>query len=835
LTCNFQAGLAISSPYGSPFTFDPSGSNPANNLLGVNTDETYFEYLFTLNNVTCAENTICNTYAPASIRVSGEEQYFTLWICDSSTSRISVRNSSGQFKVGETVTAANGATGTVKEWHNFREPGGLDIIELDSPSGNFPGETVTGSESSATADCVAGWFDTPGTQNLGGGNVPVTTETVVASLSGFYAYPKKVSYTKYLRPKCDTLTDICGEIGSYDDQTDGWMEMFERSGGDCESKALAEAIREASTHWGTKEETCTRESTWPINADTGVYVKVPLLGVDDAGNNIELREKSHKGLQAQLETNWNAWFDAAMGCNAGFHDEQHFRNLFEGLSSPTSLEFNRDYVIDSAADTYVVQTDGGLESDLTGSAEMWREVRTFNCEMNEAIDMEIAMAEYREAIFKNQKTVIPSDWYVEKMQEWTTHSFRGVPSPGPSIRWNIFEYVPHSRGRENFVYTITGSWYCSDLMGTNIGGTISHTYTIGLELNSNWSTYRDLLAEAVERQGNPYDDILIAQIRHFVKPTDDSITLYDYDIDSFPDYGYLELNNYEYAGQGISEITALDPGLGYMSIPNVTVGPPDLDGGVNATVEPIVTGGRIYGYNVTNTGSGYIQSPEIIVDAPNPVLTGTADVEVGSSFMINIDMPDYPLLFMGVTVQDDLGQMDVRQVKRLIPSVDFQCTADGSNQLVVNTVYWTEEGFDLDDIQAGMLIEGFDDPTIYVQQVTLSGSIIQVSANIPAGTYRVNTKTAIQMDTASTVTLNGADFTFTAPQSANATAYTRIFLQAETGSSFTYENSREIAHFDGKTLNEDGSVTLNTLLRTRKETEAKQHLRNDHTFLHIYV
>ena len=207
--------------------------------------------------------------------------------------------------------------------------------------------------------------------------------------------------------------------------------------------------------------------------------------------------------------------------------------------------------------------------------------------------------------------------------------------------------------------------------------------------------------------------------------------------------------------------------------------------------------------------------------------------------MINIDMDAYPLLFMGIIVQDDLGQMDVRSVKRSVPGVEFQCTADGTNILVVNTVYiesnQTASDIDIDDIQAGMIIEGFDDPTIYVQQVTLAGATIQVSQNIAAGTYRVNTKTAIQMSAASNATLTGVDFTFTAPQVSNATAYTRLFLQSETGSSFTYENSREIAHFDGKTANEDGSVTLNNLLRTRKQTEGKQHLRNDHTFLHIYV
>ena len=830
--CNFQAGMTISSAYGSPFTYDATGQDPDDNLLGGNDDETYFEYEFSLNNVTCTD-TLCDTYAPSSIRVTGTEQYFTLWICDSTTSRISVRNSSGYFKVGETITAPNGATGTVKEWHNFREVNGLDIIEMDSPSGNFPGETVTGTESGATADCVAGWFDSPGSTLIGG--VTVQTEPVVATLSGFYAYPKKVSYTKYLSPKCDTLVEVCGPIADYPDESKGWNEMFYTTGGSCEFTQFHKDM-EATSVWGTTEQTCSRESTWPINADTGVYVAVPLLGEDDNGNPIGMQQQVHPELKEQVDKSWNAWFDAATGmCDdgGGFHSAQQMQQLAEAMD--VDLAFNADFVIDGAQQTYVNQMDAGLEGDPGDTAEFWREVRTYNCDFTDVIDMEIAMAENADAIMRNQQTVVPSTWYTEKMQEWSTTSFRGVPPSGPRIKWNIFEYVPHSRGREVFPYTIVGGWYCADLVQGQVGTQATHTFNINLELNSNWSTYRDLLAEAVERQGNPYDDVLITQIKSFVDPSHDKITVFDYDIANFPEYGYLELNNYEYAGQGISDITALDPGLGYMSQPTVTFSDPDLPGGTLATADAVVTGGRIYGYKLTYGGSGYIQSPIITVSAPDPDLSATADVVMGSSYMINITMDAYPLLFMGVKVQDDLGQMNERQVQRLIPAVDFQCTADGTNVLVVNTVYTFGEEYDLDDIQTGMLIEGFDDPTIYVQSVTLNGSTIQVSQNVPAGVYRVNTKTAIQMDTASNTSLTGVDFTFSAPQVANATAYTRLFLQSETGSSFTYENTREIAHFDGKTQNEDGSVTLNNLLRQRKQTEGKQHLRNDHTFLHVYV
>ena len=60
------------------------------------------------------------------------------------------------------------------------------------------------------------------------------------------------------------------------------------------------------------------------------------------------------------------------------------------------------------------------------------------------IDIEIAMAENADAIMRNQQTVVPSTWYTEKLQEWSTTSFRGVPPSGPRMKWNIFEYVRHS-------------------------------------------------------------------------------------------------------------------------------------------------------------------------------------------------------------------------------------------------------------------------------------------------------------------------------------------------------------------------------------------------------
>ncbi len=835
MTCNWQAGLSISSPYGSPFSYDASGSNTADNVLGSNNDEIYFEYLFTLNIVTCTDQVTCQTYAPASIRVTGEEQYFTLWICDSTTSRISVRNASGHFKVGETITAANGATGTVKEWHNFRESNGLDIIELDNPSGNFPGETVTGSDTSATADCVAGWFDTPGSQIVGG--QPVTTEPVIASLSGFYAYPKKVSYTKYLKPKCDTLVDVSGPVGEYGDAEKGVRDSFGTNSNNCEFKSLGqETIDAYKDVWGTTETAVSRESTWPVAANTGIYIKQPILGVDSDGVEIELKNKKNEKLEKQLGKAFDDFFDRILGCDdRRFNSPQDFQQQWEQVTDLVDTKFQRDTIIENTVDVGTAITDLPLEPDVGDQAEMYREMRTYHCQMKNVIDNAIAISEFTSEVMNQSKTIVPSDWFVEQMQKWSTHAFRTVPPAGEKLKWNIFEYIPHSRGTQTFPYTITGTWYCSDIAGTYVGQGSSYTFTVPLVLNSNWDTYRDLLAAAVDAQGNPDGDVKVAQIKEFINPSEVEVKIFDYDAKDFPSFGYLELNNYTYVGRGISEITVRNPGLGYMNMPTVSFSEPDLVGGTLPTAEAIITGGRIYGYKILTEGSGYVQAPIITVSAPDPVLTGTGSLQLGSPYVLNVTFAEIEKIFLGVKVIDDPATMTENEVLRVIPGVPFAATGDGTTSLLVNSILFTEEGFDLDDIQADMIIEGTDDTALRVVAVDMLNNIITTNNAVPVGNYSLNTKLAIQLNNPVDVTVGNANLVFTAPETATATAYTRMYLQAESGSSYEYGGTREIAHYDGVTIAEDGTVTLNNVLRERKQTTAEQHLRDDHTFLHIYV
>ena len=69
MTCNFPLGLAVSSPYGSPFIYD--GLDPDDNILGGIDDENYFEFVFNLNDIGCDDGS-CDDLQAGRLRVTGE-------------------------------------------------------------------------------------------------------------------------------------------------------------------------------------------------------------------------------------------------------------------------------------------------------------------------------------------------------------------------------------------------------------------------------------------------------------------------------------------------------------------------------------------------------------------------------------------------------------------------------------------------------------------------------------------------------------------------------------------------------------------------------------------
>src|SRR5271166_1235353 len=62
----------------------------------------------------------------------------------------------------------------------------------------------------------------------------------------------------------------------------------------------------------------------------------------------------------------------------------------------------------------------------------------------------------------------------------------------------------------------------------------------------------------------------------------------------------------------IASLTVVASGSGYTSAPNITIGPPDLPGGIQAVATFTVVSGKLQ-LNLINPGIGYSQAPKVTV------------------------------------------------------------------------------------------------------------------------------------------------------------------------------------------------------------------------------
>ena len=88
------------------------------------------------------------------------------------------------------------------------------------------------------------------------------------------------------------------------------------------------------------------------------------------------------------------------------------------------------------------------------------------------------------------------------------------------------------------------------------------------------------------------------------------------------------LSNNANQSQALS-ITPLVTGSGYLTSPLVTIGPPALAGGTQATATAVLTNGSVTSYIITNPGTGYTSTPSISVAPPPSGVTATASISVG--------------------------------------------------------------------------------------------------------------------------------------------------------------------------------------------------------------
>ena len=84
------------------------------------------------------------------------------------------------------------------------------------------------------------------------------------------------------------------------------------------------------------------------------------------------------------------------------------------------------------------------------------------------------------------------------------------------------------------------------------------------------------------------------------------------------------------AGQSqVLTVSPLVTGSGYLTAPLVTIGPPTVSGGTQATAIAVLTGGSVTSYIITNPGTGYTSVPSISVAPPPTGVTATATLTVG--------------------------------------------------------------------------------------------------------------------------------------------------------------------------------------------------------------
>jgi len=83
----------------------------------------------------------------------------------------------------------------------------------------------------------------------------------------------------------------------------------------------------------------------------------------------------------------------------------------------------------------------------------------------------------------------------------------------------------------------------------------------------------------------------------------------------------------------VLSITPDTLGSGYLTAPLVTIDPPTVVGGIQATAIAVLTGGSVTSYIITNPGTGYTSTPTITVAAPPSGVTATAFIRTGNSFI----------------------------------------------------------------------------------------------------------------------------------------------------------------------------------------------------------
>ena len=70
-------------------------------------------------------------------------------------------------------------------------------------------------------------------------------------------------------------------------------------------------------------------------------------------------------------------------------------------------------------------------------------------------------------------------------------------------------------------------------------------------------------------------------------------------------------------GERVNEVNVLTGGSGYSTAPSVTLGPPNLAGGIQALASAFIFNGQVINIAINNPGSGYTSAPTVTISGGN--------------------------------------------------------------------------------------------------------------------------------------------------------------------------------------------------------------------------
>jgi len=154
---------------------------------------------------------------------------------------------------------------------------------------------------------------------------------------------------------------------------------------------------------------------------------------------------------------------------------------------------------------------------------------------------------------------------------------------------------------------------------------------------------------------------------------------------------------------GVSAISVTNPGAGYKLAPTVTITPPDIVGGVQATAIAIInSSGVVTGFTPINPGSGYSIVPGVVIAPPPPptLIFGDSDTQVTMVANSSVASGSGPIVFGGALTDGTSSYQLSLQFGGGTGKVDF------NDNVTIDSVLASSNAFDVNFNGTNNLLTG---------------------------------------------------------------------------------------------------------------------------------